>query len=1187
MASIQDIVRKIQQVLPSEDWKTIEGELSKIIQSQGRRAQKVLIMEINTLISDTAFKNNKPDLLFALPDLPGFNIDDLFHRIIQQFIVTKDEKWLKSVFSLSDKLGKKSYQSRIFAMMARTLIEAGVAEAHAEFIDTGMIMLEQISFRKYRSDVMIDIIPLLIEWSIISRNEKLLRRSHHIIEEISDISKRAVLHAELANAMATIAILEKNRLLFLESIRDATKIHQKIRRQSCILSIIEKGVKSTFGKEILDVPLFIQNFKDLPEESRLEIVSALTEQILERLKDKNEIIAILQILCERMPFVTSTLVVDLLKKAETSGDLWFLSAAITIHQLFLDHEVYPIRELVRAGVSVAKHSNSMPVLSDLIPIIDKNSDPVFLSRIYLQFSQIMLSSGDFISALNIFRKISHETETLPQYADNLTDLLKTGVLKDNVPLIKEMIYSRVNPDVLHHSVYRAVVELSTDNPFEDIISHAESINELVLLHPQQNYLLLESIAILVDRGFLALHNPDVLIAMAESIQDQPLKEQAIANIVIQIAKIGVQIKNRDYLQRAVGLTCQIDGQDTRSATLSSIIDEASNLAARQGDLDLLLRMRAWSSSLLEERLAGNAMANIIEGVIQYAISRRSPMVLEEAFGIAQDITDPVLKTQQFEKIAECFVKIGCMLLNEPSSRTDAEAFIAEIYPFERALSILKENIKTPWISLKIAGMIDILISYSRTADNPDYSIPLAMFSVEIENPFERDAMMSRIISNLKENVTYPDSTDPYEIMAYLLQRNRYATSNPLMIGLIFRFLQLISNLYVRLSGLCSLAESSIKLSDLDHALTILDDVCQALPKIPAEYQKVIILSDLAILFCSIDPDRAKKCLEQAIQGLEFIEPEENSGTRKRIISAIVRLNEICPDDGLINRSLEVASKITDPVEYIDSLTAIFTMVRSDQDRRSGILAYMTEAAERIHSPYEKASALLDIISLSMQNTGDKTPVILLKRAEALTKKINIPQIADTIRDNIARMFVALSHAHNNAAFLQSAIDVAKTIDSIEIRHRRLAQMGYKELHETPTPHEKIRLLFEKIIETGAHPNQVASLEKMVRSLSDRGKEAIIFCDLAVLSRKAGEEKIAGRMLQNAIREARIIRPLSHRAFVMCDIAMKTHASGNEKASQEVLDLAIDAATNIRQSSLRDEVFEELGLAIKLMQGMYR
>jgi hypothetical protein len=248
---------------------------------------------------------------------------------------------------------------------------------------------------------------------------------------------------------------------------------------------------------------------------------------------------------------------------------------------------------------------------------------------------------------------------------------------------------------------------------------------------------------------------------------------------------------------------------------------------------------------------------------------------------------------------------------------------------------------------------------------------------------------------------------------------------------------------------------------------------------------------------------------------------------------------------------------------------------------------MSEAVDRIPSPYEKASALLDIIPLAMQNSDDKNPVILLKKAEALTRKINIPQIADTIRDNIARMFVALYHKHNKATYLQSAIEVTKSIDNVEIKHRRLTQMGYKDTYELPSHYEKIKTLFEKIIENGAHPNQIASLEKMVRSVSDRGKEAIIFCDLSVLSRKEGKEKIANRMLQSAIREASIIRPLSHRAFVMCDIAMKTHASGSEKASQEVLDLAIDAATNIRQSSLRDEVFEELGLAIKLMQGMNR
>jgi hypothetical protein len=1183
MVNSTEIVKKVQQALSAEDWKIVETSVTEIHQEKGKRAQKTLIKEINRLITTTAFKKNKPELLLALPDLPSNDIDDLFSQIVQQFITTKDEKWLKSVHVLSDRLSKKSHQSRVIAMMAQALISAGVHESNAGFIDHGIILLERISFQKYRSDIMIDIIPLLIDWAITTRDEKLLYQSHHIIEEISDISKRAVLHAELAKALATVAILEKNRTLFIDSIHSATKIHQKIRRQACISSIIEKGVKSVFGKEILDISLYIQNFDALSHD--IQIVNALTEHLLDREKDKIHIITILQTLCERIPFVTHTLVIDLLKKAELSGELWYLSSAIKLHQLFLNTEAYPIRELVRAGISVAKHSNNMHVLSDLTPIIDKHSNPVVLSRIYLQFSQIMLSYGDFASALDIFKKISHETENLPQYEDNLTHLLKTGIFRHSIPLVNDMILKPLNEDIVHKSIYRAIIELSTDDPFNDIISHIHSITDLIRLHPRQDHLLLESITILINRGFLALHDPYILIRMAEFIKEHHLKEEAISNIALQIAKIGVKIKNRDYLQRAVGLTCDINDQDIRSVALSGIIDEASIFAAQQGDLDLLLRMREWINSLLEKNLAENAMVNIIDGVIQYAIDKHSPAALEQAYKIAKDIGDPGLKTQQFGRIAECFVKIGCILLKEPPSRTDDEAFTSEIYPFERGLSIIKENVKKPRISLKIAGMIDILLSYSSVSDNPDYIIPLAMYAVEIENPLERDAMMSRIISNLNNNVTYPDSTDPYEIMAFLLQRNEHSTSNPLMIVLIFRFLQLINDPYMELAGMCNLADTYIKLHDFDHGREILDDVYQSLQKIPAEYKKVLILSDLTMLFSTIDPHKAKKCLEQGIERLKNVEFDKNPMASKRIVLAIVRMNVIEPDRELINVALQVSSKITEPVEFVDSLIDVFSMTKNDRDRGKTIVISMSEAVERIPSPYEKASALLDIIPLALQNSDDDTPVILLKKADALTRKINIPQIADTIRDKIAQMYVVLYHKHNNTKYQQYAIEVTKTIENDEIRLHRLTQMGLKDTYEIPAQYEKIKALFEKIIEDGAHPNQITSLEKMIRSVTDRGKGAILLCDIAVLFRKEGAEKISNRLLQSAIKEARIIRPLSRRAFIMCDIAMKTHASGCEKTAQEVLDLAIDAATNIRQSSLRDEVFDELGLAIKLMQGM--
>ncbi|NMB79490.1 MAG: hypothetical protein GYA23_10415, partial [Methanomicrobiales archaeon] len=146
-------------------------------------------------------------------------------------------------------------------------------------------------------------------------------------------------------------------------------------------------------------------------------------------------------------------------------------------------------------------------------------------------------------------------------------------------------------------------------------------------------------------------------------------------------------------------------------------------------------------------------------------------------------------------------------------------------------------------------------------------------------------------------------------------------------------------------------------------------------------------------------------------------------------------------------------------------------------------------------------------------------------------------------------------------------------------------LGHTEALEISPQYMKIRGISEKIVKEGIHPSQITVLERLVRTVADRGKESVLFCDLAIFFKNESEETLSRRMIQNAIEEARIIRPLSRRSFVMCDMALKMYAAGCENAAQEILDYAIDAATNIRQSSLRDEVFDELGLAIKVMQGM--
>ena len=1185
MVQSKEIFQDIQKALPPEDWKCLESAVADFDNLQTRRARKNIVADINRIIIETSLQKNKPTLLLALQEIQSGESEELFSRIIKQYILSKDKSWLESVFSLSEKIDKKSNQSRVFAMIARDLIDAGVSEGSPDLIDQGLILLDRISFRKYRSDIMIDIIPLLIVWAITTHNQKLLYTSLFLIEEIGDISKRAVLHAELAKALATVAILEKDRTLFFDSIRSATKIHQKIRRQKCISEIIGKGAKAIFGKEMANIPQFLERFADVSHDAFLEIVSALTEQLLERVKDKNHIITILEKLCRDKPDVTGTIVIDLLKKAERSGDPWFLSTAMDLQHHISDTEEFPIREMVRAGVSVASNSNDMLVLTELIPVIDRHCNNEILSRIYLQFSQIMLASGNFSYALGIFGKINHETENISQYTDCLTQLLKEGVLNDSIPLIHNNILVKLSTDIVNTAVYRATIELSKDSTFKDLNSHILSIRNLILLHPRHDSLILECITILVDRGFLDSHDPGILIRFAESINEQHLKERAISNIVIKIAKIGVKTKNRDFLQRAVGLTCEIEGQNTRSATLSSIIDEASILAAQQGDLDLLLRMKVWSNSLLEKDLVSYAMANIIDGVIKYAIDKQSCDALEEAYLIAGEINDPSLKVQLFERIAECFVKIGCILLkNSPSGSTGIN-YSTIFSPFVRGRDIIKNNVKSQQTSLKIAGIIDIIISYSRMSNNLDYIVPLAMYAVEIENTYERDAMMSRIVSNLNEDITHPNSTDPYETIAFLLRRTELSNSSPQLVELIHRVLLLINDPYTRLTGLCDLADLLTRLREKDHSRRILKDVINNLDLLSVGYQKVLVLSYLASSYSQIDFGVAEKFLAQGIQQLDEIEFDKDALARRQVVHAIVRLNAINPDTKWFASALQIIQKISDPVEYVNSLVSIYYMVRQDKDRCRELIANMENAADKIASPYEKASVLLIIVPLAIQNADDLLSLKLLKKIEALTKKINISSIADTIRNHIAEIYTSLYQKKHDKKMLEHAIQITKTIDDDEVRFYRLEQMGYTEMYEITPQFVKIKSISERMIKEGIHPNSVAILERLVRTVADRGREAVFFCYLAIYFRKEGQEKLSRKMLQNSIKEARIIRPLSRRAFVMCDIALKIFSAGCEHAAQEILDYAIDAATNIRQSSLRDEVFEELGLAIKIMQRM--
>lgn len=1178
------VTERIKQAIATEDGSVLEDIVSDASRFKGKHARALMQSTVNSLIVEYAFRQNKPALLSVLQDIPQEGAEDLVSRILMHYITTKDRQWLTALLKLPEKLGKKSSQSLVRSFIAETLIITGISELDPKYIGQGLAVLNTITFRKYRSDSIIKCIPRLTRWAVISGDVIILHHTRDLLDEINDVSKRAVLHAEIAQALATIAILKKDMGLFLESIRLAAGIHQKLRRRECLTYILNAGVKSAFGNNLLEIRTVILNFRDLPDDIVSDLISILTKQLLDHVKNKDLINDNLNFLCRNFPSTSDLIIQDLLLKAERSGNPWYLSNAIDFLRYLQSKEKYPVKEIVCAGIAIARHSHSTRILVNLIPFFEKTSDITDLTAIYLKFSQIMLSLGDFDNASKLFGKITPPTEVLPQYIKCLAKLIEECVFYDQQFSQFKEILGKTDNTVSSDAISQAVHQISHAIPFADIVKHRSSLKQLFSLHSGQDTLILDSITTLINRGFLDSWDSSILVDLAKSIQNQPIREQAISTVVMKLAEIGVRTGNRDFLQRAVGITCLIEGKATRSSTLSSIIDDAALLAVTQGDLDLLLRMRAWSSSLLDPSLVACAMTNIIEGIIKYATDRQVPEALDEAYQIAQDIEDYLLRMQLCERIAESFVRIGCNLIQETTSHKSLMNENIYLNPFKKSLQLLKSEIKKPQISLKIAGMIDIILFSAKKSTGTYYILPLVLYSIEIENPLERNAMMARIVSNLNDDLIHPESADPYEVLAYILQKHYHMRSDPEIISLIYNLLDMTRDPFVRLEGLCTLADSTIR-RNKEEALVILDEVFSSVSKLPTEYQKIQVMADLTVGYCNIDPEKAKLCLDEGLKRLGTVESDKEAVTRRQIVLAIVSMKGILPEDMQINLVLEVIEKVSDPIEQVKALVSAYALVREDKDKRKSAMHRISEAIEKIDSPYDQALLILEVVPLAVQNCDEDIPLFLLKKAEELSKTINIQYIADTIRDDIAKVLSDLSRNEKTAQYLKESAEILTMIEDDELRHYRLAQIGYMDTQEKSAQYEKIMAFSMRVINEGCQPSQIVDLERGVCSVTERGKRAYLFCRLSIFFRDKGKPKIAKRMLNNAIKESGIIRPLSKRAYVRCNMAMMLSAAGYETSAQDILDNAIDAATNIRQSALREDVFNELGLAIKVMQGM--
>jgi hypothetical protein len=1151
----------------------------------GRKKREGLKGNINILLTDISIEKNNPAILRTLQGISHDDTNVLLNRIIQHYIITHEEDWLTEIFSLVSMFRTKSQQSEAFAMLAHRLIETGITTSDPALVQQGIGTLDRITLVKYRSNIIEKVIPMLIAWAVGSGDYEFLEKTSLIIRDIGDSAKRSVAQTNLVCAIATLSIRDRNLSKFIGSIRFACTIKQKNQRQTCIASVITSGSSQFLQTPHDNVCAFIDFFAKEPDEIRSEIICALLEDLYDRSNDHTTIRTCLNTFAQEAPFSLSLIVLTLLDKAKKDGDVWYLVTALHFHDLFLEKSKYPIQDLVRTGSAIAGTTKDSHVLMMIVPLVAASCDPVESSRLYLKIARVLLSIDKDKDAVKVLEKISCGMQNQQSFDECCSILCRQTVLSDNVALARDFFEKRADririPDILSRSVH----DLCRNFSFGMIIRHIESFLALILLHPKKDHLVLECIVTLLKRGFLQTNDPDVLISCTKVIGDPSQKEQALSTIVIEVAKMGVHTRSRDLLQRAVGLTCLIEGEKTRSATLTTIIDEATELAVHDGDLDLLRRMREWSASLLSRDIETLAIARITEGMIKYAIDTQHPGALEEAYLIAQDIDDPSLKKELIDHICECFVKIGCLVIHTIGFSVQDEDFTTMFQPFQRARELLILHGKKEERSLKVSHFIDIILESARQKSLQGFFFPLCLYVLEIENPIERNAMVSRIVANIKQHILTPESTDPYETLVYNLLSIKYPDHNPLLTDLVVRVAGEIKDPFTRLFWLLNASQNYLRANDRKKSKEILQQIRSSLQSVPLKYQKVILLAGLIESYRGISESLAKKCLDDAVHLLPDVEYDHRSTAHKQVVFAIARFYENQKNTIHIEDALKVASAIDDPSDYIISMIAIFRMIQHDPHKKEAILSHIEKKCDGITLPAEKALVLLDFISL-FDGTNDHDYILkLLDRIARITPSIDSIFIADMVKKSIVQQYLNLLTDHYNKQIAKKANDIAETIEYDLIRDKLRNPDGQIDIKCSPT-YEKIKNLTNQMNAPESNSGYRESLEKTVQSVPDRIKRTQYYATMYILLMERTHQKNAKHFMQAAMGEAGKIRPLSRRSMVLCDIAMLWHSAGHYDEAQTLMDDAVDATANIRQYEKRDAAFERLSCVITFLRDRY-
>lgn len=1164
--------QEILEFLDTGNYQILQGKIQNIQENLGKKERKEAIDVLNNTLLNYAFIHNdtRPVDLFQTqsPD----DLQEILDACARQFILTKDPRWYNVTLKMSSRFIRKNHQSAFFSGFIRNLIHEGTEKNDPTYIKTGLNLLQQVSFRKYRADLLVEILPQIIVSGTQRKDIESLKEYSSYLSEVNDTSKESEILGSIARGIFTIGLAEGNLAIILESLKIGSGIPQKVRRNLCIQDIFERLADSPQAGHIEKILPLIGSVTGIPEEIRKELFHAAMSRYISYEPDRTKLETYIRNYGRTDPTIVPCIIISLLENAEKSGDRWYYDFALELTGSWRTTDPGIIKQYFIAGVKIAETYRDPASIEKLIPLVSQSK---YQSRIFLLFSKSLLKLNEFDKAITLFSSIGEKENFTPQMADCAKEITKYAILHEKTEEILTRNFLPAEISVRDSIIRHSVIEICKEKPFISDFQHYDSLSRTARMHSQPGALLYEAISLLIDYGFLEQNDPKILINITQSLPSQNERELAISSIIEKIGDTGIKKRNRDYLQRAVGLSCLIEDTQIRSRALRNIIDNASRLAAEQGDLNLLQRMKDWSISLLDPTSADFAITNIINGMIQYGLTFKSLRALEEAYLATGDIHDSTIRQVKRENIAEYFVKAGCLLLQDENLYKDTIG--SALSTFSRPLEILSDISKQSRI-LKISSYVDIILTeFTSHKRDPVFIIPLSYYILTIEDPMERDAMVWRVISQIVDENQVPDSSDPYVILIRQIQSDAYWSKLPESLEICTNLMNYVSDPFSRITGVCAIAEEYLSTDHLEKAAALLKSVLDTTDRILQQDEKSFVQIEIARISFGYIPDLSQKSLEQALRSYaEIQKPFQKSPVAEKIVKVLLKISSAHKESQYLDQIREIVADIQDPVAYAHVLFSIVELPDLDLSTRTNLLLKIQETIKSIDSPYDRSLLLLELVS-QRENIHDQNFLKeIFQDFRNCLESIKIPYISQYLVQQMTLQTKRLADKETEPEYRNLARKLAADLDRNSERNDPKNETGRKIFRDSED--------IENIFSRGRSSRQtISSLEHTINQSQDRGERAAGFGELAIRFHETGQKAQFQKFLQLAKNEATIVRPLSRRAYLLCDLSLRLYAVGEEKLGKTFFDQALHAATNIRQYSLRDEVFEDLGMAMNILQ----